>query len=177
MGTFKDESKGSPVIVFYGLRAKIYMYRSRIRLDKRAKGVQRSVLKKNIGELDYAKALYQNVNTLRKMRRIQSKEVEMYTIETKKKALSSFDDKRVVLQGNVVTLPHGHIALEARKSFATDLNDKLSDVVLKSSDPQTRTNFKANLDALERKSLEMRKTWYREEKRMVPRRKKNDSQT
>ncbi|XP_072157587.1 uncharacterized protein [Bemisia tabaci] len=176
MGTFKDESKGSPVIVFYGLGAKIYMYRSRIGLDKRAKGVQRSVLKKTIDELDYAKALYQNVDTVRKMRRIQSKKLEMYTIETKKKALSSFDDKRVVLQGNVVTLPYGHIALEARKSFAADLNDKLGTVVLKSSDPRTRTNFKANLDALERKSLEMRKTWYREEKRANLKRERDDSE-
>ncbi|CAH0384786.1 unnamed protein product [Bemisia tabaci] len=110
------------------------------------------------------------------MHRIQSKKLEIYTIETMNTTVSSFDGKRVVLQGNVVTLPYGHIALEARKSFAADLNDKLGTVVLKSFNPRTRTNFKANLETMDRESLDLRKTWYREEKGTILKRERDDSE-
>ena len=115
MGTFRDETGGDPIIEAVCLRPKSYMYQTQSKMDKRAKGVQRSVLKNTITADDYRFALYKNRDVYRVMRNIRSVKHEISTYRTEKKALSSFDDKRFVLQGNVVSLPYGHYRLRQRK--------------------------------------------------------------
>lgn len=93
MGAFKDEKGGEPITEFGGLKSKMYAYQTLSMEDKRAKGVKKNVLKKTGTMDDYLSILYQNRDLYRTMRMIQSKKHEVYSIQTRKKSLSSFDDK------------------------------------------------------------------------------------
>lgn len=122
MGTFKDETGGDPIIEFCGLSPKSYEYRTLSKHDDmRAKGVQRCILKNTITPEDYVTTLYYNQDTYRAMRRIQSKKHDVFSIEVWKKAMSSRDDKRFILPGNVGTLPYGHYAITKRDSLKPQL--------------------------------------------------------
>lgn len=145
-GLFKDEMNGKIIKEFVGLRSKMYS----IRIDreqnssnetneqedddevdgidkrgelKKAKGVKKCVLKKEINFDDY-KSCLDNRNEISKAQlTFRSRLHKIYTIKQEKVVLSSLDDKRHIVtciqcvSGNCVscdyeTLAHGHYKLK-----------------------------------------------------------------
>ena len=105
----KDECDGKQISEFVGLRAKMYSYRLDETEVKKAKGVKKNVIKKDISFDDYYKCLIERVNPIyRKMNLIRSHKHEIYSETVNKVALSADDDKRVISADGISTLAYGH---------------------------------------------------------------------
>ena len=104
---FKAELAGEPIEEFVGLKPKMYSILVGDPQKLSAKGVFRFVQKDPNHDL-YKKILdtgnyFKIINT-----RIGSEKHQLQTIKTNKVSLSSFDDKRFILEDGISTLPHGH---------------------------------------------------------------------
>ena len=75
---------------------------------KRAKGIQKAVVKKNISHEDYRNTILNNNTKVVTTHSIRSYNHQLFTILQRKNALSAFDDKRFILEDGITTLPHGH---------------------------------------------------------------------
>ena len=103
-----DETGGIPITEFVGLRTKLYCYKKTLDEIKKAKGVSKHVIKKNLTMEEYKCSLINQETIYKKMYNIQSNKHELYTNLINKIALSGDDDKRVILQDRVHTLAIGH---------------------------------------------------------------------
>lgn len=113
-GLFKDELNSEIITEFVGLRSKMYCVRTgRTDRMKKAKGVKKYVLKKEIQFEDYLSCLRNGEVISRNQNTFRSKLHNVYTVKQRKIALSPFDDKRHILPCNVETLAHGHYSLQA----------------------------------------------------------------
>ena len=108
-GMFKDETGGKQILEFVGLRAKLYSYRMKDLEEKKCKGVKKAVVKQEIAFEDYKNCLLERKETYRTMNVIRSHKHEIYSEEINKIALSSEDDKRIILEDGINTLARGHI--------------------------------------------------------------------
>ncbi len=123
IGFFKDEAKGQMILEFVGLRPKMYSYL--IQTEKgvedkhRAKGIQ-SAVAKNFRHENYLKELKTPIENFVKNKRIGSKLHNIYSIETKKRGLCAFDDKRILLEDEITTLAYGHykVSGEVKEIFS-----------------------------------------------------------
>ncbi len=122
IGFMKDECGGNQIIRFVGLRGKLYSYEvDRLRDNKgkweyyvqkkKCKGIRDYVVKKRITIDDYEKCLFSGESQLRTMNVIRSRGHNVGTEKINKKALSSDDDKRVILPNKIDTLAIGHYSL------------------------------------------------------------------
>ena len=94
IGIFKDECGGKIMHEFIGLRAKLYSYKMYEGDEaKKCKGIKQSVVKTFE---DYKTCLFDKKE---QMSVIRSHRHEVYTEQVNKIALSSNDDKRVILEG------------------------------------------------------------------------------
>ena len=109
IGMFKDEAGGKISTEFVGLRAKNYSYICDDIEHKKCKGIKKNVTKNDIRHKDYKDCLFKNTKEMRKMNVIRCRLHNLYTEEVNKVALSSNDDKRVILEDNVHTLSHGYL--------------------------------------------------------------------
>lgn len=107
LGKFKDELNGEVMTSFIGLRPKMYA------LKKKAKGVKTASLQKCITFEDYENILFNNTELVTPMRMFQSKQHRVTTVEVHKKSLTSKDDKRVILEDDISTLPYGHYLINS----------------------------------------------------------------
>ena len=105
-GKFKDELGGKIMTEFIGLRSKMYSYTGGD-CPKRAKGVNRSVLKNTITHDDYCQCLFDQQVFIRTMPGLRSHQHDIYG-ETRKVALSPLDTKRYILEDGITTLAYGH---------------------------------------------------------------------
>ena len=95
---FQDEASGKQIVEFVGLRAKLYSHKILDGSeDKKCKGVTKNVTKRSIQFDDYRECLFSRKEQHRKMNVVGSHCHEIYTEEINKIALSSDDDKRVIL--------------------------------------------------------------------------------
>ena len=109
LGMFKDEACGKQIVEFVGLRAKLYSYKMLDGSeDKKCKGVTNNVTKRNIQFDDYPECLFSRKEQHRKTNGIRSHCHEIYIEEINKIALSSVDDKRVIMTDGIHTLAYGH---------------------------------------------------------------------
>jgi len=108
LGLMKDENNGKIMTEFVGLRSKMYaMTVQDGKTTKRAKGVQKAVVQKNL-TVDMYKDVLVNQRILRaEVRAIRSKHHDVTTVLQNKIALNYQDDKRVILEDGVTTVPHG----------------------------------------------------------------------
>ena len=105
IGMFKDEVAGRQITKFIGLRPKLYTFKIEDgSLTKKCKGVKKSVVKKGIDFENYFECLFTGEKQMRTMKIIRSENHDIYSKEVNKIALSSEDDKRVVLEDKVKTL-------------------------------------------------------------------------
>ena len=76
--------------------------------DNKCKEVTKNVTKRSIQFDDYRECLFSRKEQHRKMNVIRSHCLEIYTEEINKIALSSDDDKRVIMADGIHTLAFGH---------------------------------------------------------------------
>ncbi|XP_015115549.1 uncharacterized protein LOC107040118 [Diachasma alloeum] len=109
LGVMKDECNGRIITDFIGLRAKLYTFKvlGEVREKKRAKGVKNATMKTITFE-DYKNCLFQKTNIVKPQYLIQSKKHQVYTVRQNKLALSSDDDKRILLPDSTDTVPYGY---------------------------------------------------------------------
>lgn len=106
-GLFKDEMGGKLIVEFVGLRSKLYCVKTQDKELKKAKGVKKSVVKK-INFKDFNNALLFNKLLRKKNVLFKSLKHDIFTQAVNKIALSSNDDKRIVLRDKISTLSWGH---------------------------------------------------------------------
>ena len=108
IGKFKDETPFNPIVEFVGLRSKMYSIKTQKYESKKAKGIKKSVVKKDIKHENYrdvllnAKQEFARMNTIR----ISAHKLASFTIN--KIGLSCYDDKRYILDGGFDTVAYGH---------------------------------------------------------------------
>lgn len=108
-GLFKDELNSVIITKFVGLRSKMYCVKTgHIDKMKKAKGVKKYVVKREICFEDYVNCLENGCVITRNQNSFRSKLHKMYTIKQTKVALSPHDNKRVILENNINTLAYGH---------------------------------------------------------------------
>ena len=114
VGRFKDELAGSIIEEFIALKPKLYsiLYNDG-RYKNRAKGVQKSVLKRTITHQDYKDVLFRNRIIDSQTRRIQSKDHQLSTIESTKRVFQPFEDKRYYLDDGIHSLAFGHYKINS----------------------------------------------------------------
>lgn len=76
---------------------------------KRAKGVQKSVVRHVIKHNDYKNVLFHEKPKSFTANKIMSKNHELFTVMQRKVALSAYDDKRYILNNKIDTLAFGHV--------------------------------------------------------------------
>lgn len=106
-GLFKDEFGGKLIVEFVGLRSKLYCIKTIAEECKKAKGVKKNVIMKMKFE-DYEQVLLNNSIESKKNILFKSFKHQIFTQELNKVALSSNDDKRIILRDKISTLSWGH---------------------------------------------------------------------
>ena len=105
IGMFKDEVEGKQITHFIGLRPKLYSFKVEDGKDKKkCKGVKKSVVEKEIKFEHYKECLFSGEKQMRSMKTFQSECHDIYSKEVNKIALSSNDNKRIVLEDKIHTL-------------------------------------------------------------------------
>ena len=107
LGKFKDECPENPPKEFIGLKPKMYSIDLGAGEKKVAKGVNRSVIKRQLRHALYRTCLYDGTKMSHTMVRIRSSKHQLNTIKVNKISLSAFDDKRYFLS-ETESYSHGH---------------------------------------------------------------------
>lgn len=115
LGCIKDEGAGQPFKEWIFLRPKCYslLYGKNASVSK-AKGVQQSVVKKELSFDDYKVAFEECVERYNDQRRIGSKLHAVSTMYFNKRSLSFFDDKKAWINSNV-SYSFGHYKLNIER--------------------------------------------------------------
>ena len=106
---FKDELGGKIMKEFCALRAETYAYI----IDgddiekKKAKGIKKCIIKRELKFVHYTDSVFENITTLRSQLRFKSNLHNVYTQEVNKIAISSNDDKRLQTYNKIATYPYG----------------------------------------------------------------------
>ena len=105
IGKFKDEASGIPINEFIGLRSKMYSYiKDTDECDKKAKGVKKNVIKKDIKHDNYKDVLFNSKQMYNKMKTIRSKDHQLGSYNINKISLRCFADKRHLHHNGIVML-------------------------------------------------------------------------
>ncbi|XP_054283211.1 uncharacterized protein LOC129000276 [Macrosteles quadrilineatus] len=119
IGCFKDEARdGKQIQEFVGLRAKMYVYRygsdeKEVKFTSmKAKGIKSSYVKHNLTFEDYKRTLFDGTEPEKaEFNQIQSRLFRITTKTVVKRSLSAADDKRVINNDRINTMPYGHYKL------------------------------------------------------------------
>ena len=108
IGKIKDESKGKINIEFVGIKLKMYFLLIVDGVEnKTGKGVN-SVVVRNLRHKEYLIVLINKKIMRHKIKRIQSKLHKIGTYDVCKISLSSFEDKRYILDDGINSLTYFH---------------------------------------------------------------------
>ena len=117
LGKFKDECEGKIMIGFIGLRPKCYAFK--IHGDekeyKKCKGTAKNTVKRKIKYDDYNQVLETNEVIHRSFNSIRSKNHKIFSINTTKVSLNSYENKRYWTT-SVHSLAYGHYKINDFKS-------------------------------------------------------------
>ena len=109
VGKFKDEEPQDVITEFVSLRSKCYAYKTLIGSEqKKNKGIKKVVIRKHISFDDYKDCVLNGSVKHVRQNTIRSRAHKVFTELLYKKALGPADDKRVVLEDGIHTLPIGH---------------------------------------------------------------------
>ena len=122
IGKFKDEAKGIIITEFVGLRSKMYSYKKDVpehRINepgmkiepKTAKGIKKNVIENDLKFNNYKETLFNNNQMHHKMKTIRSQNHQIKSYEINKVSLSSYDDKRYILDDGIHSYAYGHYAI------------------------------------------------------------------
>ena len=113
LGYFKVENAEKFIKEFVGLKSKLYSILFNDESQKRtAKGLNKTVLINNVDHMHYKNVIQNSKNYLCQMRRIQSENHQLRTLELNKLIFTSFDDKRYICEDGITTIPYGHFRLK-----------------------------------------------------------------
>eukprot|EP00438_Fugacium_kawagutii_P002275 Skav227368 [mRNA] locus=scaffold2373:95507:96952:+ [translate_table: standard] len=112
IGKFKDECDGKIIVDFLALRPKMYCYKlyNEVVEEKKAKGVPKAKVKKELNMKDYENALHLKELKAVNFNAIRSKNHQIYSINQSKVGLSSYDNKRYWLN-DYNSVPYGHYSI------------------------------------------------------------------
>ena len=103
----KYELGGEIITEFIALRPKTYSYLTdNGKIDKKAKGTKKCIIKKMIKFDDYKKCLLNDKVILKSQQRFISTKHDVYTENVNKTALSNDDDKRIVSSDKITSYPY-----------------------------------------------------------------------
>ena len=109
IGLMKDELGGEIITEFIALRPKTYSYLTdNDKIDKKAKGTKKCIIKKMIKFDDYKKCLLNDKVILKSQQRFINTKHDVYTENVNKIALSNDDDKRIVSSDKITSYPYGY---------------------------------------------------------------------
>lgn len=107
LGKMKDETNGKPINEFVGLRSKMYSFLCDNKEEKRAKGIAKATVKKDLKHECYKNTLFDETSMVSSMSSLRSHKHELYGETIQKTGLSAFDDKRYLLDA-VKSYAYGH---------------------------------------------------------------------
>ena len=107
----KDECGGEPIEEVVALRPKMYSIKKAGSNIKKAKGVKKNVIEREITHEHYKQALFGRKQFMNKMKILRSEGHEMYGMCMNKISLSPFDSKRWIAGDGVHTQAYGHRAI------------------------------------------------------------------
>ena len=109
IGLMKDELGGKIITEFVALRPKTYSYLTDdFKEDKKAKGTENCVIKRELKFNDYKDCLLNDKVVLKSQQRFKSERHEVYAENVNKIALSNNDDKRLLTFNKITTYPYGY---------------------------------------------------------------------
>ena len=109
IGKMKDECAGTPLAEYIGLRPKLYsILRSDEQLIKKAKGVKKYVIKKQINFENYKDALFHKKKYTHSMNMLRSIHHNIYGLTVNKTTLSPLDTKRCTAPDGITTYAFGY---------------------------------------------------------------------
>ena len=112
LGKMKDECAGRPISEYVGLRPKMYSILEACGSNiKKAKGVKKIVVKKQIRHEQYKECLFDCKTHRHEMNVLRSKGHKIYGQRLNKISLSPFDSKRYILDNGKDTLAYGHCGI------------------------------------------------------------------
>ena len=104
IGKFKVECSGIPIAEYVGLRPKMYsILRIEEQLIKKAKGVKKYVITKQIKFANYKDALFNQKTYSHEMNMLRSQKVQIYGLTINKTTLSPLDTKRWIATNGITT--------------------------------------------------------------------------
>ena len=112
-GRLKIEYGGYTIQRFAGITSKVYsaelVHPSGEKVIYKAKGVQRSALRRSVSFEDYQRCIFESTPKVVTTHAIRTDGYHnLYTVRQEKLALSDFDCKRYMLPCGVLTLPYGY---------------------------------------------------------------------
>ncbi len=109
-GKFKDEMPGIQIQEFLSICPKVYTIKTSNPVNdvKKAKGVQRNIIKNEVSFLDYYNCLFNEQNLMKHQTTFRSKKHNIHTVKQAKLALKLADSKRVWSTDNLTSLAFGH---------------------------------------------------------------------
>ena len=111
LGKMKDECGGEPIEEVVALRPKMNSIKKASSSIKKAKGVKKNVIEREMMHKHYKEALFGRKQYMHKMKIMRSEGHEMYGMCMNKISLSLFDSKRWIAGDGVHTLAYGHRAI------------------------------------------------------------------
>ena len=109
IGKMKMEHPNDVITEFVGLKSKQYSLKfNSEKEEKKAKGVVKCVIKKDIKHDMYRETLANSSQKRYLMNVIRSQKHEMYTKQINKISLSAYDDKRYLLDDGITSYVYGH---------------------------------------------------------------------
>ena len=108
IGKFKDQTAGKPILEFVGLKSKMYSYKIEEEEHKKAKGVKKNVVKKEIKHQDYLDVLFNKKIMHHQMNTIRSESHQINSYHLNKVSLSPYDDKRYLLDDGIKSYAYGN---------------------------------------------------------------------
>ena len=113
LGKMKDECGGRAIKEVVAVRPKMYSVEVGEKNVRKAKGVKKCVIEKEITHEHYKEALFERKQFLHKMKILRSEGHEMYGMCMNKISISPFDTKRWIADGGIHTAAYGHFRLAA----------------------------------------------------------------
>ena len=109
IGLMKDELGVEIITEFIALRPKTYSYLTdNYKIDKKAKGTKKCIIKNMIKLDDYKKCLLNDKGILKSQQRFISTKHDVYTENVNKIALSNDNDKRIISSDKITSYPYGY---------------------------------------------------------------------
>ena len=108
LGKMKDECGGDVIEEVVAVRSKMYSVKVGKKNIRKAKGVKKNVIEKEITHKHYKEALFRRKQFMHKMKILRSEGHEMYGMYMNKISISPFDTKRWISDDGIQTQAYGH---------------------------------------------------------------------